>query len=257
MVFTNIAHAIAEGAGAADGLLVIIDEFDQIDDPTGFGPFLKSVATNAPKVRFCLVGVAHDIQRLMQQHESSDRLFAGAVVQVPGMSRDELLEIIDIAERSISSAIIFNESARDRLVQLANGHPYMLHLLGKFALRAAHQHKAKFITDEDILGTIQRIAERGGDPALEGRYKRAIASSEQREIVLRSLALGVGEDGEVHTTDAYKRCLEQGVENPSQYVGNLVTQDYGAEIEKVRERFYRFRDSLFHTYVLVRPPYHS
>ena len=103
------------------------------------------------------------------------------------------------------------------------------------------------------MSTLRDVAAKGYDPALEGRYKKAIASSPQREIVLRALASRV-EDGEVHTTSAYKVCLEQGVENASQYVGNLVTVDFGAELEKVRERYYRFRDSLFHTYVLARPP---
>ena len=87
---------------------------------------------------------------------------------------------------------------------------------------------------------------------LESRYKRAIASSPQREAVLRALA-AVEKGGEVWTTDAYPIATTAGVDNPSQYVGNLVTEEYGAEIVKVRERYYRFRDSLFRAYVRVRP----
>ena len=60
-------------------------------------------------------------------------------------------------------------------------------------------------------------------------------------------------DGEVHTTTAYKQALEGGVDNPSQYVGQLVTSEYGGEIEKVRDRYYRFRDSLFTAYIRARP----
>ena len=37
----------------------------------------------------------------------------------------------------------------------------------------------------------------------------------------------------------------EGVDNSSQYVGQLVTEEYGAEIEKLRDRYYRFHDSLF------------
>jgi hypothetical protein len=100
---------------------------------------------------------------------------------------------------------------------------------------------------------VKSIAERGADPVLEGRYKKAVASSEQREIVLKAFAETQATDGEVWTTNAYKIALDQGVDNASQYVGQLVTEEYGSEIEKIRERYYRFRDSLFAAYVRARP----
>ena len=67
------------------------------------------------------------------------------------------------------------------------------------------------------------------------------------------MALVRTEDGECWTTDAYKIALDEGVDNSSQYVGQLVTDEYGAELERVRERYYRFRDSLFAAYVVARP----
>ena len=63
----------------------------------------------------------------------------------------------------------------------------------------------------------------------------------------------VMQEGEIHTKDAYTIALERDVDNASQYVGQLVLEEYGKEITKVRERFYRFNDSLFHAYVLARP----
>jgi|SRR6516225_832995 len=32
---------------ASDGILIVVDEFDQIDNPEGFASFLKALATNA------------------------------------------------------------------------------------------------------------------------------------------------------------------------------------------------------------------
>jgi hypothetical protein len=88
---------------------------------------------------------------------------------------------------------------------------------------------------------------------LEGRYKKAVASSEQREIVLKALADTQAADGEIWTTNAYKLALDQGVDNASQYVGQLVSEEYGSEVEKLRDRYYRFHDSLFAAYVKARP----
>jgi hypothetical protein len=252
-VFTNVLSAMVEQKLARNGILIVIDEFDQITNPSGFAGLLKSLATNVPQVKFCLVGVAQDIQNLMKEHESSDRLFAGGIVHLPPMAEAELKEIISIAESSIGGGIQFDSGARDELVKLAQGHPYMIHLIGKYALRAAFQADRAAITRADIQTTLRDIAERGADPVLEGRYKKAVASSPAREIVLKALAQCRGTDGEIRTADAYKIALDQGVDNASQYVGSLVTPDYGSEIAKVRERYYRFKDSLFYAYVSARP----
>jgi Cdc6-like AAA superfamily ATPase len=252
-VFTNAVAAIVEQRVSTDGILIVIDEFDQIADPTGFASFLKSLATNVPQVKFCIVGVAQDIQYLMKEHQSSDRLFAGAIIALPSMSVGELKEIIVIAEQTIDQYVVFSPEAGDRVAMLAQGHPYMVHLIGKYALRSAYQSDQRTISATAIDETVKAIADRGADPVLEGRYKKAVASSEQREIVLKAFAETQAADGEVWTTNAYKVALDQGVDNASQYVGQLVTAEYGSEIEKLRERYYRFHDSLFSAYVRARP----
>ena len=251
--FTKAVSALIEQGVARDGLLIVVDEFDQIEDPSGFAGFLKALSTNVPKVKFCIVGVASDIQHLMKEHKSADRLFAGAVIHVKPMTTEELVEVIRIAERSISSYVTFDLAATERLVALAQGHPYMVHLIGKHALRIAFAEGRRQICGGDIDATLKSMAERGSDPVLEGRYKKAVGSSEHREIVLKALAECQAEDGEVWTGNAYKLALEQGVDNSSQYVGQLVTEEYGGELEKLRDRYYRFHDSLFAAYVRARP----
>jgi hypothetical protein len=253
VVFANVVRELVAQKLAKHGVLIVVDEFDRIRDPSGFASFLKSLATNVPTVKFCIVGVAQDIQQLMKEHESTDRLFAGSIVRLPPMSKEELTEIVHVAERAVDKFITFDDEATDRITSLAQGHPYMVHLIGKYALRHAFQRKATVIAATDVDRTLQSIAERGADPVLEARYKKAVASSQQREIVLKALAAKVSQDGEVWTTDAYKVALDQGVDNASQYVGQLVTDEYGAEIVKVRERYYRFKDSLFNAYVNARP----
>ena len=104
-MFTNVCHAIVKQKIASDGVLIIIDEFDQVRDPAGMAGLLKSLATNVPRVKFCIVGVAQDIQNLMREHESADRLFAGSIIRLPPMSDDELAEIVRIAEKSIEGYI--------------------------------------------------------------------------------------------------------------------------------------------------------
>jgi Cdc6-like AAA superfamily ATPase len=252
-IFENVVSNLVDENLTRDGILIAIDEFDQIQDPSGIGPFLKAFATNTTKIKFCIVGVAKDIQDLMQEHESSDRLFAGTIISLDPMSGNELGEIVSIAEDKVHHYFIFSDSARTRLIGLAQGHPYLVHLIGKFAFRSAYTSDKRVIDSDDIELVLQTIAENGSDPVLEGRYRKAVASSTQRESVLKALAENQDDKGEVWTTNAYKAALEAGVDNSSQYVGQLVTEEFGAEIERVRERYYRFKDSLFAAYVKARP----
>jgi hypothetical protein len=129
----------------------------------------------------------------------------------------------------------------------------MVHLVGKYALRRAFTEHDHDIDLSDIDDTLKSIAENASDPVLEGRYRRAVRASPQREIVIKALAESQDNQTEVLTTNAYKVALERGVENPSQLVGQLVTEEYGAEIVKIRERYYRFKDSLFAAYVKAHP----
>ncbi len=253
-IFENVLRYLVAENLTKDGILIVIDEFDQIDDPSGVGPFLKAIATNVKKVKFCIVGVAADIQELMKQHGSADRLFAGTIISLDPMSGSELNEIISIAEKEVNNYFKFTDEARAKIIGLAQGHPYLVHLIGKFAFRTANTDNIREIDTNTIDRVLSDIAENGSDPVLEGRYRKAVASSAQREHVLKSLAKTQDEKGEIWTTNAYKLALDAGVENSSQYVGQLVTSEFGAEIEKIRERYYRFKDSLFWAYVKARPP---
>jgi hypothetical protein len=150
VVFTNVVRELCNQQLAKHGVLIVVDEFDRIEDPAGFASFLKSLATNVPKVKFCLVGVAQDIKDLMKEHESTDRLFAGSIVKLPPMTEAELADIVRNAENAIGGAIIFDDAATRRLVSLAQGHPYMIHLVGKYALRNAFESNSG-VPDTDSL----------------------------------------------------------------------------------------------------------
>ena len=55
VVFTNVVDAIVKEGIARNGILIVIDEFDQIPNPSGFASFLKALATNSPNVKFCIL----------------------------------------------------------------------------------------------------------------------------------------------------------------------------------------------------------
>ncbi len=253
VVFSNVIHELSKMKIAKNGILIVIDEFDRIKNPEGLSAFMKSAATNLPNLKFCLVGVAQDLQNLMREHQSTDRLFAGSVLTVPPMDAHELNDIVVTAEGIVDNEIVFDGEARTYMANLSQGHPYIIHLLGKYALRQAFSQGNKIISRANIDQTIETIAATNADPILEARYKKAVGASKHRETVLRVFSEYDSLDGEVFTKEAYKRAIDLEVDNPSNYVGSLVTPEFGQEIVKDRDYYYRFRDSLFKAYVRLRP----
>lgn len=254
-VFTNTVRTITTKT-EVDGILFILDEYDQVKKPKGFASFLKSAATNIPNAKFVIVGVAQDLQKLIREHESADRLFASGIITLPKMTAAELFLIIDIAEATIKNEITFDNHARFKLAELAQGHPYFVHLIGKYALKDAFKTNKKSITRTDIQNTVNSIAEKRIEPTLESLYRTAIGSSPQRESVLRIFAEIQSNDTEVHTKKAYEAAYDSGIENPSQYVKHLTSPACGSVLEQTRDRYYRIKDSLFAAYINARPRLH-
>jgi predicted site-specific integrase-resolvase len=91
-------------------------------------------------------------------------------------------------------------------------------------------------------------------PIQEALYKDAIGHSYIREVVLKSFAAKA--EDEIHTTELYAdiaKRLNTEVGVVSVYVGHLASEKYGSVIVKTRDRYYRFRDSLFKAYAAARP----
>jgi hypothetical protein len=63
-------------------------------------------------------------------------------------------------------------------------------------------------------------------------------------------------EDEIHTTELYAGIgKELGIEagTVSVYVGHLGSDKYGAVLNKTRERYYQFSDSVFKAYAAARP----
>ena len=85
-------------------------------------------------------------------------------------------------------------------------------------------------------------------------YAAVLGHSYIREHILKKFA-GVDAD-EVYTTDLYADIARELNIDPSAisvYVGQLASEKYGNVLERTRDRYYRFTDSLFKAYASARP----
>jgi Cdc6-like AAA superfamily ATPase len=104
-IFANVSLEFTRTHPEIHGLLIVIDEFDRICNADGFGSFLKSISSRVPNLKFCIVGVAQDLEDLIRDHESATRLFAGSTIKLTPMTIRELSEIVRTAESCINNYI--------------------------------------------------------------------------------------------------------------------------------------------------------
>jgi len=251
-VFNNAIENLASSNVTEHGVLIIVDEFDRIEDRAGLASLMKTLGSVG--VKFALVGVATTVQDLMSDHESVARQLSDGTVKVPPMSRGEMHEIFNRAEALLPDSPPFEPRAREWIIDIARGHPFYVHLIGKHALIRAIDSKQESVTADVAKEALREIALKGSAPIQEASYKTAIGHSYPREYILKAFASC--EDDEIHTTDLYARIAgELGIEpaSVSVYVGHLSSESYGSAMVKTRERYYAFRDSLFKAYAAARP----
>ena len=247
-----ISHVL--GTGVVSGILFIIDEVDRIKSRDDLPSIIRARGAD-PRVKFALVGVGTTPQELIAGHESIVRQISDGCVEMPPMTPDELRSIFDTAHVALrEDGITFTTAAQNWIIGIAKGHPYYVHLLGKHSLIRAVLTREKSITEEMVQNVLAEIANKGTAKVQEAAYLKAIGHSYVREFVLKTFASHDGE--EINTSTVYPkissaRNMDTGA--VSVYVGHLVSDKFGGNLEKTRERHYRFKDSLFKAYAAARP----
>ncbi len=242
-------HRVSKIAALAEnGLAIFIDEFELIEDHSGFASLIKA---NPAQCLFVVTGIGKTEQDLVRDHESIKRQLSAGTLRVPNMSEEELSVIVSKAQECLSNEITFEIEAVQNLVKLVSGHPYLLHLIGKEALRVAFQKKKSSISQELIDEALQKIVSESIDSSLESRYLKTVGSSRVREKFLRIIALQ--KEDVVYTGAIYPEAEAQGIDNPSYWLGELQKEAYGSELEKVSDQYYKITDPLFKAYISATP----
>jgi hypothetical protein len=245
--FRQLLGTIRKDNQNKSGLLILIDEFDTLEDKTGFASIVK--ACSSEYVKFGVVGIAGSVSELINDHESIGRQID--MIRVPLMPEHECKKILKKAEWLVGNAIIFEDDAADSIARLAEGFPYFVHLLGKEAMLLAFRRKSNYVTQHDIDNLFETIAEGRLGTIYEDIYHRAVKTSVQRELLLKLFSEQTAD--EINTEPVYTAAKGFEITNPSQLMKELTADTHGSPVlTKVRERYYRFTDPVFKVYARMR-----
>jgi hypothetical protein len=229
-----------------DGLLILLDEFDVIQDKSHFGSLVKSLTT--------------DMQELVTDHGSVERLLEEGAIRVREMSEAEITKIFDRAHELYNGEVTFVRQTVQNIYKFSQGYPYLAQLIGKECLHECNRRSSK-VVDEEILESVKNdIASGRAFPTLESQYQRAIGESEDRKILLHFLAEQEGTDindeqhGRVLLRKLRADASDLGIAFVDQLIPRLVDRNFGPVLYRHTEKpgVYEFENPIFRLYVKLR-----
>ncbi len=240
-----------------DSLLILLDEFDVIEDKAGIGSMIKSLSS--PSVKFAICGIGSDLSDLVEDHQSVERLLEEGAVNVGTMNEAEVFSIFRTAELLFENAILFCDDAIKEIFLNSGGYPYLAQLLGKECVNQATRLQASSI-DKTIVSMVLGDVKSGkAFPTLERQYQTAIGDSPHRKTLLHLMAA----QNYINPYDGAARVLlkdvrgdasDWGVEYIDQNLPRLLEKKYGPILVRSPEKqgVYEFVNPIFQLYVRLR-----
>lgn len=242
-----------------DGVLILLDEFDVIQDKTGLGSLIKSMSND--RVKFAICGIARDLSELVIDHASVERLLEEGAIHVEPMSKSETKQIFSTAEKLFEGKIKFNPDVVEKISDLSEGYPYLAQLFGKACINAVNEQAAQEVDLKILERVIDDIRSGQAFPTLETAYQRAIGNSEPRQLLLTLLA--EQKENVARFNDEARRVMLNRVRNVAddfdiqhvdQLIPRLLDKKYGPALVRdpdVRGA-YQFENPVLRVYIKLR-----
>lgn len=171
-----------------DGLLILLDEFDVLANKKGLGSLIKSLSSK--DVKFGICGIGQDLTDIIEDHASVERLLEQGAIHVRPMPEPEALAVLEKAEELYEGALKFESTVKNSIVEVSQGYPYFVQMIGKSCVMKASQNRQSVVDDEIYQSVMSDIKNGIAFPTLESAYQRAIGTSENRQMLLHLMAGG-------------------------------------------------------------------
>jgi Cdc6-like AAA superfamily ATPase len=248
-------HDVRRGLQSLAGgrrVAIFIDEFDRLasdNDRLLFADTIKTLSDELPDATIVLVGVADDVEQLIEEHQSIER--ALVQIQMPRMSHAELGEIvtggIDRARMTIA------RDAVETITRLAQGLPHYAHLLGQLSARNALDDLRTSVRLRDVEEAVAEAIEKTQQTVRE-TYRRATEDTDDAaypKVVLACALAEADEFGFFSVADV--RIPDEDVDAAG-YLDALSDPAQGGMLQRrgAANPRYRFVNPLLQPYVLMR-----
>ncbi|MCW5713968.1 MAG: orc1/cdc6 family replication initiation protein [Bauldia sp.] len=242
--------------------LIIFDEFDKLAEPDSkrlMSHTIKELSDNGANATILIVGVAEDVDRLIEGHASVERNITE--IKMPRMSTEELNQILD--KRLPRLGMRLKPDARWKIVTLSRGLPTYVHSLGRDSARNAIAARRLTVNEEDVDNAIRELV-RTSDQSTTNAFHKATHSNKKNALyrhVLTAAALAKTDDEgrfvAVDVVEPLSRVLGRrvAIANFHAHLNGFCDLERGGILEKkgTTQAFrYRFREPKMQPFVIMR-----
>ena len=140
-----------------NGICMLIDEIDVLEDRVQIAPFLKATVEklrqeNVNDVCFIIAGVTGIATRMIGEHKSSMRLFEACPLEP--MNHDDINELLDITLEE--TGVVINKNATSMIADVSKNLPQPVQLLGYHSFKLDSND---VIDVDDVTNAMQFIIE--------------------------------------------------------------------------------------------------
>ncbi len=242
--------------------LLILDEFDRLTDKDSIrliADTIKSLSDNAVSATILLVGVANDVDSLLEGHRSIERCLTQ--VWMPRMAREELGEIVSNGLAQVDMSV--DESVKWYIPAVSQGYPHYTHLLALYSARMALYEGRGVVERTDIEAAIDQaltMTER----SIQDNYALAVYSANPAalyEKVLLACALADTDEFSYFNAQSVRKPLSQimgrryDVPAFARHLDAFCQEQRGPALikEGQRRRYrYRFANPLARPFVILK-----
>ena len=230
--FRNFCSSILESNNRfwnrRDGVLIFIDEFDVVRDKSGFGSLLKSLSSE--RLKFAISGISDDLNDLIEDHQSVERLIEHGSAHVKPMSFQETKQIFDTAVSLFEGVVRFDDDVVKKIFEISLGYPYFAQLIGKSCIEVANSAGTNEIGEFIFERVLEKIRTGEAFPSLERKFQRAIGDSDGRAMLLTLLAEEKISIDEVDGGVSLKSIRATAIELEIDFVDQLVPRLFDKKI---------------------------
>jgi hypothetical protein len=176
-------------------VLIVLDEFDRASDPQfrrDVAELMKIVSDRSARVQLVVAGVAADLAELVEHIPSIRRNILA--IPVPLMSNAEVEELVKNGEHT--SGVTMTEAAREHIVQISSGSPYIANLICHHAALEALDHDRLDVIPADVGAALDQalgeLATRMSKNALDQIHNIKGESSAELLSLIAAASLGNG-----------------------------------------------------------------
>lgn len=254
-LFTNLIENISSQILATnEGLLIVIDEFDLVEDSKKMASIIKTLSKD--NIKFLLCGIADSFSSLIEGHASINRQIMYGRIHIKLMSEIEIKEVFDLVEENTNKKIRFDPEFYKEVSRKSNGYPYYVQLFGKLALDEAliqnDNNNLLIVHHKHLRDGIKKLS--SIEIQMEEDYLSIIGNNAEKEFILRCMARQVSK--KIDDKELCNFCHKKGMNapNPKNILKSLLAHrtPHFLMREKEGSDYILFTDPLFKTFINSR-----